>query len=320
VALQVVQRIILSSGKEVAREEVGKVHVWGRDTGRFQRSLRPPFKQELGAEGVFSYLTVKHRYLLGTGLGNDVWIWKMEEAETAGCQQGGVDIKLQFRLKGHYSSVLCCDMDEQGHIMTGSQDAQVRLWKLGADLRDRSQAVACHNQHGNPVTAVSLLWPLGISASSGSVRLYYHPSGACLRTFRFSKYVFDMQMDHMHFVTSHRDGSLNFWNVSACLVNSEVTKSMLHQGRLVVKPPLEDQEVWRNMFAARQGQFIKERSCLVTMHERYVVIHDYWARVGTRREEEGGFLRDCDTPSSLPSLVSDVSDEEEWGEEDFALQ
>ena len=94
---------------------------------------------------------------------------------------------------------------------------------------------------------------------------------------------------------------------------------MLHQGRLVVKSPLEDQQVWGNKFVSRQGKFSKERTCLVTMHERNVVIHDYWARVETRREGEGGFLRDCDTPSSLPSLVSDVSDEEEWGEDDLAL-
>ena len=73
-----------------------------------------------------------------------------------------------------------------------------------------------------------------MSASSGSVRLYYHPSGAALRTIRFSKYVYDLNMDTTHFVTSHQveyiiimlitivdnfiqDGTLNFWSLSACL-------------------------------------------------------------------------------------------------------
>ena len=157
------------------------------------------------------------------------------------------DLTIQFRLKGHNSIVLCCDMNKQGYIMSGSQDAQVRLWKLGPDLRDRSHAVACHNQHGNPVTAVRILWPLGMSASSGSVRLYYHPSGTALRTIRFSKYVYDLNMDTMHFVTTHQveyiitlttiidkfiqDGTLNFWSLSACLEDTmQVTKSSLPQG------------------------------------------------------------------------------------------
>ena len=114
---------------------------------------------------------------------------------------------------------------------------------------------------------------------------------------------------------------MNFWSLSACLVDSMVVaKSSLHQGKLLVKPPMEDQDVWGNQFVARQGKFVLERSCLVTIHERKVLIHDFWARKGTRGEGEGGLLRDCDTPSSLPSLVSDVSDDEEWGEDDPALQ
>jgi len=317
-ALHVIQDVILSCGKEVLREEVGKVKVWGRQTGRYLRSVKPPFKHDLKYEDVFSYILVKHSYLLAMGIDKDVWIWKIWERELNENERQPVipEINIQFRLKGHYSPVLCCDMDEQGHIMTGSQDAQVRLWNLGPDLRDRSHAVACHNQHGNPVTAVRILWPLGMSASSGSVRLYYHPTGACLRTIRFSKYVFDLHMDFMHFVTSHQDGSVNFWSLSDCLVNSmQVTKSTLHKGNLLVKPPLEDQDVWGNQFVARQGKFVKEMSCLVTMHEKKVVVYDYWATRGTRRECEGRILRNCDTPSSLPSLVSDVSDEEVWEED-----
>jgi len=314
-AIQVTNSVILSSGRE-GRGEVGRVQVWDRDTGRHLKSVRPPFKTDLKPEDAFCFLLVKHGFLFAMGVDKDVWIWALKEQE----ENGGTNLNIQFRLKGHYSTVLCCDLDKEGHIMTGSQDAQVRLWNLGPDLRDRSKAVACHNQHGNPVTAVQVLWPLGVSASSGSVRLYYHPTGACLRTFRFSAYVYDLHMDSRHFVTSHQDGSLNLWSLSACLADRMVvSKGSLHQGRLLVKPPLEDQDVWGNQFVARQGRFALERSCLVTMHEKKVVIHDYWAREGTRGEGEGGLLRDCDTPSSLPSLVSDVSEDEEWGEADPAL-
>ena len=64
----------------------------------------------------------------------------------------------------------------------------------------------------------------------------------------------------------------------------------------------------------RQGRFVMERSCVVTMHhEKKVLVHDFWTRRGTRGVGEGGLERDCDTPSSLPSLVSDVSEDEEWG-------
>ena len=37
--------VILSCGREVDREEVGKVKVWGRDTGRQLKSVRPPLGQ-----------------------------------------------------------------------------------------------------------------------------------------------------------------------------------------------------------------------------------------------------------------------------------
>ena len=89
---------------------------------------------------------------------------------------------------------------------------------------------------------------------------------------------------------------------------------------LAVKPPLEDQDGWGNKLVARQWKVVMKRSCLVTMHEMKVLVHDFWARRGTRGVGEGGLLRDCDTPSSLPSLVSDVSEDEEWGEADPALQ
>ena len=114
-----------------------------------------------------------------------------------------------------------------------------------------------------------------------------------------------------------QDGSMNLWSLSACLINNmHVTKSMLHRGKLVVKPALDDQAVWANLFVARQGKFMKEWSCLVTMHERKVIVYDFWATRGIREEPESRLIRNCDTPSSLPSLVSDVSDEEEWGEAD----
>ena len=165
-------------------------------------SVKPPYEQELENEDVLTYLLVKHGFLLAMGIEKDVWIWKIkEESEHL---KDIPNFYLQFRLKGHYSPVLCCDMDGEGNIMTGSADAQVRLWKLGPDLRDRSLSVECHNQHGNRVTAVRILWPLGMSASSGSIRLYYLPTGICLRNIRFTNYIFDLHLDYMHFVTSHK--------------------------------------------------------------------------------------------------------------------
>jgi len=46
-----------------------------------------------------------------------------------------------------------------------------------------------------------------------------------------------------------------------------------------------------------------------------IINSDFWARRGKRKECEGRVLRNCDTPSSLPSLVSDVSDEEAWDDD-----
>ena len=187
----------------MSQTHIGRICVWSRDTGSLMRVVKAPIKAQLKFDDAFSSLLVKEGFLFAMGIEKDVWIWNVDNL---GYEESSFDLelKVQFRLAGHYSTVLCCDMDSLGNIMTGSRDAQVRLWKLGIGLGDRSNAVSCHNQHGNPVTAVSLLWPLGMSASSGSVRLYHHPSGACLRTFRFSKYVYDMQMDCRQFVTSEQ--------------------------------------------------------------------------------------------------------------------
>ena len=80
-------------------------------------------------------------------------------------------------------------------------------------------------------------------------------------------------------------------SLSACLADHMVvTKGSLHQGRLVV---------WGNQFMARQGKFVTDMSCLMTIQQGKMVIHDYWARKGTKGEGEEGLLMDCDTPSSL---------------------
>ena len=117
-----------------------------------------------------------------------------------------------------------------------------------------------------------------------------------------------------------QDGSMNLWSLSACLINNmHVTKSMLHRGKLVVKPALDDEAVRGNPFVARarQGKFMKEWSCLVTMHERKVIVYDFWATRGIREEP----IRNCDSDSSIPSLESADSDEEEeeWGEADHLV-
>ena len=83
----------------------------------------------------------------------------------------------------------------------------------------------------------------------------------------------------------------------------QVTKSLLHQVKLVVKPPLEDQDVWGNKFVAIQGKVVMERSCLVTMHERKVLLHDFWARRGTRGVGEGGIVT-CPPPFPVWSVMS----------------
>ena len=89
---------------------------------------------------------------------------------------------------------------------------------------------------------------------------------------------------------------------------------MLHRGKIVVKPALDDQAVWGNLFVARQGKFMKEWSCLVTMHERKVIVYDFWATRGIREEPESRLLRYFDTSSdsSIPGLENVASDEEGW--------
>ena len=55
-------------------------------------------------EYAFSYLLVKHGYLLAMGMDKDVWIWKMKEQEDMEDDRGP-DLTIQFRLKGHNSTV-----------------------------------------------------------------------------------------------------------------------------------------------------------------------------------------------------------------------
>ena len=81
-----------------------------------------------------------------------------------------------------------------------------------------------------------------------------------------------------------------------------VTKSSLFLGSVVIKPALEDQEVWGNRCVARQGKFVLERSCVIAIHENKVISYDYWATDGRKdiclKEIEQ--TRNCDTPTSLP--------------------
>ena len=80
----------------------------------------------------------------------------------------------------------------------------MRHWQLGPGMARRGEAVGCFNQPLNPITSVQLLWPLGVSASSGSVRLYHLPTATKLRMFRFAAQVFQLSMDNMQFITSHQ--------------------------------------------------------------------------------------------------------------------
>eukprot|EP00092_Neocalanus_flemingeri_P013016 GFUD01014027.1.p1 GENE.GFUD01014027.1~~GFUD01014027.1.p1 ORF type:complete len:379 (-),score=116.17 GFUD01014027.1:706-1842(-) len=130
--MQVTIRVILSCGREV-----GRVHVRGRDTGRHLGSVRLPSKTDLKPGDAFCYLLEKHRFLFDMGVDKDVWIWAVKEQEE-------MEINSDPDLNIYYSTILCCDMDKQGHIMTGSHNVQVRLWNLGPDLRDRTNRVACH--------------------------------------------------------------------------------------------------------------------------------------------------------------------------------
>jgi len=308
-ALQVSDAAILSAGRERRREIAGSVQVWDRGTARHVDTLRPPYKTDLSNEDSFCFLLLKHSFLFAVGVEKDVWIWQQS------WRAGRPHYACQHRIKGHYSRVLCCDADSQGRIMTGSHDAQVRLWNLGPDLKDRTKKVCVHNQHGNPVTSVEVRWPLGLSSSSGSVRLYHHPTGACLRTFRFSAYVYDFHFNENHFVTSHQDGSLNFWSLPDCLQEGlTLLKNSLHRGKVVIKPGLDDQDVWGNLCVQRQGRFVHETSGLVVILDKSVMQLDYWATRG-RREVLDDEVRSCETPSSLPSLVSEVSEDDEWDDD-----
>ena len=94
----------------------------------------------------------------------------------------------------------------------------------------------------------------------------------------------------------------------------QVTNSMLHRGKIGLKPALDDRAVRRNPFVTRQGKFMKEWSCLVTMHERIVTIHDFWASRGQRGEPESVlpvsglvYSDTLSSGSSIPDLES-VSD------------
>lgn len=315
-AVQVTNTVILSAGRERSKETAGRIQVWNRDTGRHHKELRPPFKSELKEDDAFGFLLHKHNYLFAMGLDKDVWIYQ-EKAKKC---EPLPDFVCLHRLKGHYSQVVCADSDALGHIMTGSHDAQVRLWNLGPNLRDRTKKVSCHNQHGNPITSVEVRWPLGMSASSGSVRVFHHPTGACLRTFRFSAYVFDLHFNEHHFVTSHQDGSLNMWSMDGCLQEDlNIIKNSIISGKILIKPNLEDQQVWGNKYVQRQGRFLHEMSSLVTIHDKVITARDLWASKGLRPTlDDTG--KGCDTPSSLPSLVSDVSEDEDWNDDDMIQQ
>merc|ERR1719186_358835 len=317
-AIQVSNNAILSAGREKYKDSVGGIQVWSIDTGRLHKQLRPPFKNELKQDDAFGFLLYKHKYVFAMGIDRDVWIY---QEKTAASLLSMPDFSSPpLRLKAHYSQVMCADFDALGRVMTGSHDAQVRLWQLGPNLRDRSKKISCHNQHGNPVTSVEVRWPLGISASSGSVRVFHHPTGACLRTFRFSAYVFDLHFNENHFITSHQDGCVNFWSMDGCLQEElNIQKTSIFCGKIVIKPALEDQQVWGNKYAQRQGRFLHSRSELVTFHHNVISARDMWAARG-RRDNTEEYGRGCDTPSSLPSLVSDVSEDEDWNDDEFIPQ
>jgi len=322
-AIQVRHNIILSAGREKSKDALGAIQVWNRDTGRHHASLRPPFKNELKDDDAFVFLLYKHSYVFAMGIDRDVWIY---QEKSGALIPSSLTLPLPefsspaLRIKAHYSQVICADFDALGRVMTGSHDAQVRLWNLGPNLRDRTKKISCHNQHGNPITSVEVRWPLGMSASSGSVRVFHHPTGACLRTFRFSAYVFDLHFNENHFITSHQDGALNFWSMDGCLQEElNIQKTAIFCGKIVIKPALEDQQVWGNKYAQRQGRFVHERSSLVTFHHSNISTRDMWAAAGRRLTLED-IGRGCDTPSSLPSLVSDVSEDEDWNDDEFIPQ
>ena len=93
---------------------------------------RPQYKTDLSKDDSFCFLLLKHSFLFAVGVEKDVWIWQQS------WRAGRPHYACQHRIKGHYSRVLCCDADSQGRIMTGSHDAQVRLWNLGPDLKGKA--------------------------------------------------------------------------------------------------------------------------------------------------------------------------------------
>jgi WD40 repeat protein len=162
-------------GEGVCKEGLGESGGGGKGEGE---GVGERYRQ---AVEVSDHLLVKHGFLLVMGIDKDVWIWKMTEQEDME-NDSSPDLTIQFRLKGNYSTVLCCDMDKQGHIMTGSQDALVRLWKLGPDLRDRSQ-------HDNPVSAVRILsQPAGVQCGSTIIHQgqLLEPSGSLSMSMTFT--------------------------------------------------------------------------------------------------------------------------------------
>jgi len=321
-AIQVTNTVIISAGRERSKETAGRIQVWNRDTGRHHKELRPPFKIQLKEDDSFGFLLHKHSFLFACGIDKIVWIYE-EVTKKRGASSVGEPLPefiCRVRLKGHYSQVMCADFDAVGHLMTGSHDAQVRLWNLGPTFLDKTKKISCHNQHGNPITSVHMRWPLGMSASSGSVRVFHHPTGACLRTFRFSAYVFDLHFNENHFATSHQDGSLNLFSMDGCLQEElNIMKNSIMIGKLMIKPNLEDQQVWGNKYVQRQGRFIQEKSSLVTIHNKVITTRDLWASKGLRPTLDD-IGRGCDTPSSLPSLVSDVSEDEDWNDDEMIDQ
>ena len=74
-----------------------------------------PVQPEGGA--AVQCLLVRDGFCLAAGAGRDCWLWTLQE--------GGTRLKPLLRLRGHYSAVLCADMDQLGNILTGSRDAQV---------------------------------------------------------------------------------------------------------------------------------------------------------------------------------------------------
>ena len=98
---------------------------------------------------------------------------------------------------------------------------------------------------------------------------------------------------------------MNFWSLPGCLKNVlKVQKKLVHLRKYRVKPPKKDQQVWGDRSIGRQGKFVKEASCLLTIHGNRILFHDFWLAAGRAGPGGGAGLREVDTPSSLPSLVS----------------